>query len=74
MSILTLREARAQSGLTAARVALAVGCDRATLYRIEDGKTLPKRKTARALFELYKGVVPLVVIYDPEFSGDIQAA
>ncbi len=74
MSSITLREARAQSGLTAARVALAVDCDRATLYRIEDGKSLPKRKTARALFELYKGLVPLALIYDPEFSGEIRAA
>lgn len=70
----SLRKARADSGLTAAKVAEAVACDRATLYRIEDGKTLPKRKTARALFELYKGAVPLVLIYDPEYSGEIQVA
>lgn len=61
-------------GLTAAEVAAAAQCDRATLYRIEEGKTLPKRQTARLLFDLYKGEVPLAAIYDPEFSEQIAAA
>lgn len=74
MKNLTLREARKKSGLTAAEVAAAAQCDRATLYRIEEGKTLPKRHTARLLFDLYKREVPLAMIYDPEFAGEVIAA
>lgn len=68
MSHITLRQARENSGLTAAQVAHQAECDRATLYRIEEGSTLPKRKTARLLFDLFKGTVPLAAIYDPEYS------
>lgn len=71
MSAKTLREARAESGLTAHQVAAQADCDRATLYRIEEGKTLPKRKTARLLFDLFEGKVPLAMIYDPEKASQI---
>lgn len=74
MSFLTMRQAREKSGLTVAEIAITAKCDRSTLYRIEDGRTLPKRKTARALFALYKGEVPLALIYDPQFSGEVRPA
>ncbi len=74
MGNLTLREARKNSGLTGNQVAAIAGCDRATLYRIEDGDSQPRRGTARALFALYKGAVPLATIYDPEFSNQVAAA
>ena len=74
MTKLTLRQARAKSGLTAREIAQANEVDRATLYRIEDGRQLPKRETARSLFRFYKGRVPLAAIYDPEFSGQVRAA
>lgn len=75
MSRPTLRQAREKSGLTASQVAASAQCDRATLYRIEDGKTLPKRKTARLLFDLFEGAVALAAIYDPEYAvRDSKAA
>lgn len=74
MKKLTLREARDNSGLTADQVAVAAECDRATLYRIEKGEQQPKRPTARRLFELYRGRVPLELIYDPEYAQQIRQA
>lgn len=74
MGSMTLREARKKSGLTGNQVAAIAGCDRATLYRIEDGDSQPRRETARALFALYKGDVSLAEIYDPEFSNQVRAA
>ena len=70
---MTLREARKNLGLTANQVAAAIGCDRATLYRIEDGDSLPRRETARKLWQLYKGRIPLEQIYDPKFTAEISA-
>jgi len=70
----TLRQARRESGLTAQAAATAAGCDRATLYRLEKGEHLPTRRTARALFELYGGAVPLGFIYDPDFYRALDAA
>ena len=61
-------------GMTANQVAAVIGCDRATLYRIEDGDSQPRRETARALWSLYKGTIPLAQIYDPEFVDVISAA
>ena len=74
MKYKTLRQARADSGLTAEKAASAAGCDRTTLYRIEDGQNLPSRDLARALFELYGGAVPLGFIYDPDFYRALAAA
>lgn len=74
MASKTLREARADSGMTANAAAAAAGCDRATLYRIEAGKNLPTRDLARSLFELYEGAVPLAAIYDPDFHKALEAA
>ncbi len=74
MTYKTLRQARADSGMTAEAAALAAGCDRTTLYRIEDGANLPSRDLARALFELYEGAVPLGAIYDPNFFRAVDAA
>lgn len=74
MGTMTLREARKQSGLTGNQVAAIAGCDRATLYRIEDGDSQPRRETARALFALYKGAVDLATIYDPKFNSQASAA
>ncbi|MCK5550619.1 MAG: helix-turn-helix transcriptional regulator [Hyphomicrobiaceae bacterium] len=71
---ISLREARRESGMTAAEVAAAAGLDRGTLHRIETGRQLPKRANARRLFELFKGRVPLAHIYDPEFASEIAAA
>lgn len=74
MGTKTLREARKESGLTGNQVAAIAGCDRATLYRIEDGTQQPRRETARNLFALFKGDVALASIYDPEFSNQVAAA
>ncbi len=74
MKYKTLRQARADSGMTAEKAAAAAGCDRTTLYRIEDGQNLPSRDLARALFELYGGDVPLGAIYDPNFFQAVDAA
>ena len=74
MTTLTLRQARANKGMTAQAVATATDCDRATLYRIEAGESQPRRETARALFELYNRQVPLASIYDPEYADLIAAA
>ena len=71
---LTLREARKDAGMTAAQVAEAAGLDRATLYRIEDGRQQPKRENARSLFRIFKGRVPLAEIYDPKFCREVRAA
>lgn len=73
MAVLTLREARRNIGMTAQAVADACEVDRATLYRIEAAESMPRRETARALFNLYKGDVPMINIYDPEFAGQIAA-
>jgi DNA-binding XRE family transcriptional regulator len=70
---LSLREARAESGLTAREVAEAAGLDRVSLYRIEAGSQHPRRESARALFRLFAGRVPLAAIYDPEYAA-IEAA
>ena len=74
MKYKTLRQARADSGMTAEKAATAAGCDRTTLYRIEDGQNLPSLDLARALFELYEGAVPLGAIYDPDFFQAVDAA
>jgi DNA-binding XRE family transcriptional regulator len=70
---LSLREARAESGMTAREVAEAAGLDRVSLYRIEAGSQHPRRDSARALFRLFAGRVPLAAIYDPEYAA-IEAA
>lgn len=64
----TLKEARIESGRTASEVAHLAGVSRASLYRIEAGDQLPGREVARKLFELYRGQVDLLEIYDPEFA------
>ena len=74
MTVLTLREARRKIGMTAQAVAEACDVDRATLYRIESAARMHRRETARALFNLYNGEVPLISIYDPEFAGQISPA
>ena len=60
---------RAHIGAPLAAVARAVGVNRSTLYRIEAGDVAPTRRVARALFEFYRGEVPLAHIYDPEFAA-----
>ena len=71
---ISLREARRQSGKTAVEIATAAGLDRGTLYRIESGRQLPKRETARRLFEIFKGRVALATIYDPKFAAQVRPA
>lgn len=71
---ISLREARRQSGKTAVEIAASAGLDRGTLYRIESGRQLPKRETARRLFQIFKGRVALATIYDPEFARKVAAA
>lgn len=73
MKHLTLREARDQSGLTADQVAEKADIHRTTLYRVESGEQLPSREVARALFDLYRGKVPWVAIYDPEMAETLRA-
>ncbi len=70
---LSLRDARRESGMTAKAVAEAAGLDRVSLYRIEAGSQHPRRESARRLFQLFGGRVPLAAIYDPEFAA-IEAA
>ena len=70
----TLKEAREGSGKTAQEIAEAAGVSRASLYRIEDGDQLPSRPVARKLFRLYRGRVPLALIYDPEFARQVRTA
>ena len=72
--MLTLREARAESGKTAQEIAQAIGCHRTTLYSIERGAKQPNRELARKIFEFYKGRVSLGMIHDPEFAGQVRAA
>ena len=74
MSKLTLLEARKVFGFSCQEVAEKAGCDRTTLYRVEIGKTQPRREVARALYRLYNGRVPLDMIYDAEFAAEIRAA
>ena len=50
------------------------GCTRATLYRIEAGSHMPKRETARKLYKMYLGRVPLAAIYDPVFVAEEEIA
>ncbi len=68
-----LRRARRQSGKTVGQICDVVGCSPMTLFRVEDGAVTPKRPLARALFRYYRGDVPLVHIYDPEFAGEVRA-
>lgn len=63
-----LTQTRKSRGLTLAKVAAKVGTDPTNLSRVERGEQTPKRELARALFELYDGVVPLGAIYDAGFS------
>ena len=74
MKTVTLRQARADSGLTAEEIADQAGIHRTTLHRIESGVMLPKRQIARRLFAVFNGRVPLGSIYDPEFSSEVRAA
>lgn len=74
MTTLTLRQARTKKQMTAQAVADEVGCDRATLYRIEAGESQPRRDVARKLFELYGHQVPLASIYDPKYADQVAAA
>jgi DNA-binding XRE family transcriptional regulator len=69
----TLREAREASGLTADQVAEKAGVHRTTLYRVESGDQLPSREVARALYDLYRGTVPWVAIYDPEMAATVRS-
>lgn len=69
-----LRLARDESGMTVEEICSKVDCKKPTLYRVEKGEVTPKRPLARALFNLYRGRVPLAHIYDPEFAGEVRAA
>ena len=68
-----LRQAREASGLTVDEICRRVGCTRPTLYRVENGEVTPRQDLARALFQLYKGRVPLAAIYDPLFAEQVRS-
>ena len=68
-----LRQARDESGKTAEEICKAAGCTRPTLYRVEAGAVVPKRRLARSLFRVYGGQVPLAHIYDPLFASKVRA-
>jgi transcriptional regulator with XRE-family HTH domain len=69
-----LTQTRKSRGLSLAAVAKAVGTDPTNLLRVEQGKQVPKRSLARAIFKFYGGAVELGAIYDPEFAAQQQDA
>lgn len=60
-----LTQMRKSRGESLQTVGKACGIDGPNLHRIERGEQVPKRDTARALFDYYQGAVPLGAIYDP---------
>ncbi len=60
-----LQKAREIAGLSARQVGVLTGIDPTGLARIESGRHRPARETASDLFDFYRGVVPLGMIYDP---------
>jgi transcriptional regulator with XRE-family HTH domain len=60
-----LQRVRETMGFTSRRVAEALGVDISGFHRIETGENTPTRDTARKIWALYAGAVPLGVIYDP---------
>jgi DNA-binding XRE family transcriptional regulator len=64
-----LKEHRERLGLALANVAQEIDVNRSTLYRIEAGEVAPTRRVARALFDYYRGAVPIGDIYDPEYAN-----
>lgn len=62
-----MTQTRKSRGLSLEQVATSVGTDQANLWRLEQGKQVPKRELARKIFEFYGGAVPLAAIYDPQF-------
>lgn len=65
-----LTQTRKSRGLSLEQVATEVGTDQANLWRLEQGKQVPKRDLARRLFAFYGGTVPLGAIYDPQFYSE----
>lgn len=63
-----LTQIRKSRGLSLEEVAHAVGTGKGNLRRIENGDQVPKRHTARKLFEYYEGAVPLGFCYDPTYT------
>lgn len=63
-----LEQARITRGLSMSQVAVDLGCDLASLSRIERGRQMPKKPLARRLWRYYGGEVPLGSIYDPLFT------
>lgn len=68
-----LTQTRKSRGLSLDQVAAAVKTDPTNLSRVEKGTQIPKRDLARRLFLFYGRVVPLGVIFDPEFDADAFA-
>lgn len=62
-----IRAERKRRQLTLVQAAGQIGIDPSTLAKIERGDQLPSRETARAIFDLYEGTVPIGAIYDPLF-------
>jgi hypothetical protein len=60
-----LERFNAAFGFRSRRLAEACLIDVAGFQRIERGTVLPKHGTARIIHKLYRGIVPLGVIYDP---------
>lgn len=56
-------------GLPVRRVAELLELDISGLLRIERGSSLPKRDTAAAIYEFYRGAIPLGMVYDPLHSS-----
>lgn len=51
-------------GLSARQVAQLMDLDPTGFTRIEKGQFSPRQDTARKIFDLYNGIVPLGLIYD----------
>jgi transcriptional regulator with XRE-family HTH domain len=69
-----LTQIRRSRNLSLETVASAVGTGKGNLRRIENGDQVPKRETARKLFEFYEGAVPLGYCYDPTYDPPDQYA
>ena len=64
-------------GLSARQVAQLMDLDPTGFTRIEKGLFSPRQDTARKIFELYNGLVPLGLIYDtthPSFEDWLTPA
>lgn len=67
-----IRQLRLASGLSTAKLAEAVGCDRSTIVRAESGRTRLLAETAMNIARVFG--VPVEQLYEPELSETGAAA